>query len=1157
MAVNPFVHLHNHTDYSLLDGACEIEQLMQVVSGQKMPAVGMTDHGNLFGAVKFYNAAKANGIHPVIGCEVYVSRDGMKTRTDTDRYHHLVLLCENQDGYRNLIDLVSTAYLEGFYYKPRIDKDLLSRHAKGLICLSACLRGDVNETILNDKYDDARRMAYEYRDLFGKDNFFLEIQDHGLEQDKRLTPQVNRLSIESGIPLVATNDSHYLRRDDARAHEILMCIQTGKTMSDPNRMHWDHPEFYLKSRDEMMAMFGELEDAVNRPWDIAQRCQIKLEKVKDPFPRFDIPQTHTTDSYFAEVARDGFEQRRPRLEAMRAAGSLRFDIPAYMERLEFEIAMIQKMKFSGYFLIVWDFIRYAKSKGIPVGPGRGSATGSLVGYAMSITDIDPLQYSLLFERFLNPERISMPDIDIDFCTRGRGEVIQYVTQKYGREQVAQIITFGTLGARTALKDVGRVLDMTFADMDKMTKLVPSMPLNISLAEARKAEPQIDGLAAKDPRMKEVLEVSGRLEGVARNAGVHAAGVVISPLPLKELVPLYRTNKEEIVTQYDMNGLDKLGLLKMDFLGLTTLTIVDDALKLIERHRGQKLRIEDIPLDDAKTYETVFAKALTSGVFQFESQGMRDILRRYKPDRLDDLIALNALYRPGPMDMIDDFIDRKHGRKKVTYDFPETKFILEESYGVIIYQEQVMQLSSCIAGYSLGEADLLRRAMGKKKVEIMDQERVPFVKRALEKGHNQAKVEKLFDQMAKFAGYGFNKSHSAAYAYLAYIVAYLKTHFPVDFMAALLTSETGNVSKVVKYIGECRDIGIRVLPPDVNASDWNFTPVRDEQGDAIRFGLGAVKNVGEGAVQAIIAARKEHGKFKSIFYFCEHADMSAINRRVIESVIKAGAMDTLPGSRPQKLLALDSAIETGLRASRDRESGQGGLFGHIVEAHPEPPLPKAGEWTQREMLQGEKELLGFYVTGHPLDSYEEKIAELATHDSSRLENLEKGNDVALCGILTGVQRRRNREGKPWASMSIEDRLGSIEGMVFTTQYESLAPLLVEDQAVFIRGSALPEEGNPTKVSVKEIIPLDVARIALPSLISIRVFVGRNGMDRASELHNLFARKPGETQVRLRIESSRDFSVILDVPGKVRPDREFKAEIDRICGPGAVDILGSPS
>ena len=1156
MAETPFVHLHNHTDYSLLDGACEIDQLMDVVQQQQMPAVAMTDHGNLFGAVSFYNAAKAKGVHPVIGCEMYVAQQSHKSRTESDRYNHLVLLCENQEGYKNLIKLVSTGFLEGFYYKPRVDKDLLAAHSKGLICLSACLRGDLNETLLADKYDDARRLAYTYRDIFGKDNFFLEIQDHGLEQDKRLTPQVNRLSLDTGIPLVATNDSHYLRRDDARAHEILMCIQTGKTMSDPNRMHWDHPDFYLKSRDEMMALFGELEDAVNRPWEIAQRCQVNLKPVSDPFPRFDIPSGQTTDSYFAYVARQGFEKRRVRLEALRAAGKLKYDLPAYVERLDREIEMIQQMKFSGYFLIVWDFIRFAKSKGIPVGPGRGSATGSLVGYSMQITDIDPLQYGLLFERFLNPERISMPDIDIDFCTRGRGEVIQYVTEKYGREQVAQIITFGTLGARTALKDVGRVLDVSFADMDRVTKLIPSMPLNIKLAEARKMEPQIDELAARDPRVKDVIEVAGRLEGIARNAGVHAAGVVISPIALKELVPLYKTNKDEIVTQYDMGGLEKLGLLKMDFLGLTTLTIIDDALGLIERHQNQKVRIEDIPLDDAKTYETVFARGLTSGIFQFESPGMRDILRRYKPDRLDDLIALNALYRPGPMDMIDDFIERKHGRKEVILDFPETKDILEESFGVIVYQEQVMQLSNRLGGYSLGDADLLRRAMGKKKQEEMDKQRTRFLEGAKARGHNQRKAEKIFDQMAKFAGYGFNKSHSAAYAYLAYVVAYLKTHYPLEFMAALLTSETGNVAKVVKYINECREMTIRVLPPDVNASEYNFTPVRDEQGHAIRFGLGAVKNVGQNAVEAIIKARSEQGRFRSVFQFCEHVDMQSTNRRVIESLIKAGALDSLEGTRAQLLLALDKAIDGGVRAAKERQDGQANFFGgSFSEEHPEPPLPKANDWTLKEKLQGEKELLGFYITGHPLDSYEEKIAELATHDSSRLEGLEKGAEVALCGMITGIQKRRNREGKPWISFVIEDRTGNIDAMVFTTSYESLAPLVMEDQAVFIRGSALPEEGNPTKVSVKEIVPLDNARVSLPTLISVKVWVGRNGIDRAAELQKLFERKPGETQVRLRLESARDFSVILDVPAKVRPDREFKAELARICGPDMMEVLGS--
>ena len=1157
MAETPFVHLHNHTDYSLLDGACEIDQLMDVVAEQKMPAVAMTDHGNLFGAVSFYNAAKAKGIQPIIGCEVYVSQQGHKTRSDTDRYNHLVLLCENQEGYKNLIKLVSTAFLEGFYYKPRIDKDLLAAHSKGLICLSACLRGDLNETILNDKYDDARRLAWTYRDIFGKDNFFLEIQDHGLEQDKRLTPQVNRLSIETGIPLVATNDSHYLRKEDARAHEILMCIQTGKTMSDPNRMHWDHPDFYLKSRDEMMALFGELEDAVNRPWEIAQRCHVKLEKVLDPFPRFDIPATETTDSYFAYVARQGFEKRRPRLEALRASGHLKHDLGEYVDRLNFEIAMIQQMKFSGYFLIVWDFIRFSKSKSIPVGPGRGSAAGSLVSYAMQITDIDPLQYGLLFERFLNPERVSMPDIDIDFCMNRRGEVIQYVTEKYGREQVAQIITFNTLATRAAIKDVGRVLDMSFADVDRITKLVPNV-LNIKLKDAIATEPGFAALVKQDPRVQEVLDVAAKLEGFARNSSVHAAGVVISPEPLRNIVPLYRTNREEIVTQYDMNGLDKLALLKMDFLGLTTLTLIDDALKMIEKRHGVKIVPEDLPLEDKAAYE-IFSKGFTSGVFQFESPGMRDILRRYQPTRIEDLTALNALYRPGPIQggMLDDFIERKHGRKDVKWDFPELKEILGETYGIILYQEQVMQISSKLAGYSLRDADILRRAMGKKKFEEMAKQRERFLNGAAERGHPAKKAEKMFDLMEQFAGYGFNKSHSAAYAFLAFVTGYLKAHYPVDFMAALLTSETGNVAKVVKYINECREMNIRVLPPDVNASEYTFTPVRDAKGDAIRFGLGAVKNVGQGAVEAIIKARNELGSFKSIYQFCEHADMQAINRRVMESLVKAGAMDSLPGTRAQLLLALDAAIETGNRAAKDRDSGQAGLFGGgpAEHEHPEPALPRANDWTNKEKLQNEKELLGFYVSGHPLDSYEEKVCELATHDSSTLEGLEKGAEVALCGMITGVQKRRNREQKPWASLVIEDRMGNIDAMVFTTQYEALQHMLIEDQAVLIRGMALPEEGNPTKVSVKEIIPLDVARVPLPSLISVKVFVGRNGIDRASELHQLFARKPGETQVRLRLESSRDFSVILDVPSKVRPDREFRAELSRICGPDMMEVLGS--
>jgi DNA polymerase-3 subunit alpha len=1152
----PFVHLHCHTDYSLLDGACEISQLMDLVAEQNMPAVAMTDHGNLFGAMEFYNHARAKNIHPVIGCEVYVAQEGHKVKSESNRYNHLVLLCENQEGYRNLIQLVSTGYLDGFYYKPRIDKDLLSRHSKGLIALSACLRGDVNETLLADRYADAKRMSYEYRDMFGAQNFFLEIQDHGLEPDARLLPLVNRLASDTGIPLVATNDSHYLRKTDARAHEILLCIQTGKTMSDPNRMRFEQQAFHLKTREEMMALFGEVEHALDRTWDIAQRCQVKLEKVAEPFPKFPIPPEHTTDSFFEYVARQGFEKRRPRLEAMREAGTLQHDLAEYAERLDREIKMIQQMKFSGYFLIVWDFIRFAKQKGIPVGPGRGSATGSLVSYAMEITDIDPIAYSLLFERFLNPERISMPDIDIDFCTRGRGEVIQYVTEKYGREQVAQIITFGTLGARAAIKDVGRALDVSYADVDKLTKLIPLQPLNIKLKDARKMEPQLDELASKDARIQEVLDVAQRLEGVARNASVHAAGVVISPLPLKDLVPLYKTNKDEIVTQYDMTGLEKLDLLKMDFLGLTTLTIIDDAVKLIARHRGVKLTVEDIPLDDAPTYTGVFSKGYTSGVFQFESAGMRDILRRYQPDRLDDLIALNALYRPGPMDMIDDFIERKHGRREVVFDFPDLKPILEESFGVIVYQEQVMQISNVVAGYSLGEADLLRRAMGKKKVEEMAKQRERFLAGGKAKGHAPRKLEKIFDQMAKFAGYGFNKSHSAAYAYLAYIIGYLKVHYPLEFLSALLTSEAGNTAKVVKYINECREMGIKVLPPDVNSSDFTFTPVTTGDHPGIRFGLGAIKNVGQHAVESIVAARTEKGRFESLYEFCERADVTAVNRRMIESLIKAGALDTLQGSRAQQTAMIDSAMESGARAWKDRASGQSGLFASLMQEQTPAshPLPKVPDWTDSEKLASEKEMLGFYITGHPLDQHMAKVKELATHATSGLEGLAKNTEVVLCGILTGVQRKRNKRGELWAVMQVEDLEGAAEAMVFSTQYERLLGGLQEDKAVMVRALVLPEENSPPKLSVQDIVPLEVARVNLPSLISIRVPLNGSGESaRAAALQDLFSRKPGDTEVRLRLEKTRDFSVILDVSARVRPDKEFRAEVSRICGSEAMEIL----
>ena len=1148
----PFVHLHCHTDYSLLDGACEISQMMQVVAEQNAPAIAMTDHGNLFGAVEFYNAAKGAGVKPIIGCEVYVTQQPASVKNAGNRYNHFVLLCENQEGYRNLIELVSTGYIDGFYQKPRIDKDLLSRHTKGLIAFSACLRGDVNEALVKGKRDEALRLAHEYQDMFGKGNFYLELQDHGLEDDRKLIPEVHWLARETGMPLVATNDAHYLRASDPRAHEAMLCIQTGRTLSDPNHMRFDTDEFYLKTRTEMERLFGDTPQALDATWDIAQRCNLKMEPVKDPFPVFQIPGNHTIDSYFELVARTGFEKRRARLEILAEQGQLRHPLEVYEERLTREIRTIQQMKFPGYFLIVWDFIRYAKEAGIPVGPGRGSAAGSLVAYAMDITDIDPLPYNLLFERFLNPERISMPDIDIDFCTRGRGEVIKYVTEKYGREQVAQIITFGTLGARAAIKDVGRVLDMGFADVDKLTKLVPTQPLNIKLKQAMEMEPNFGELAAKDPKVQQLLDIAKRLEGMARNASIHAAGVVISPRPLKELVPLYRTNKDEIVTQYDMVGLEKLGLLKMDFLGLTTLTIISDTLALIEKHRGEKLRIEEIPLTDKAAFQ-IFCDGQTSGIFQFESDGMRDILIRYAPDRLEDLIALNALYRPGPMDMIDDFIDRKHGRKEVVYEIPEMKELLEETYGVMVYQEQVMQMANLLAGYTLGEADLLRRAMGKKKVEEMVAQRARFLEGATKKGFPAKKIEKVFDHMEKFAGYGFNKSHSAAYAYLAYVTAYLKANYKVEFMSALLTSETGNTAKVVRYINECRDRQIAVLPPSINESDLNFTP----SGEAIRFGLGAIKNVGSGAVEALIRARQQDGKFKSIYDFCERVDMQAVNRRVIESMIKSGAMDELPGARSQKMAVLDAAIETGLRAARDRNSGQSGLFGDLFGAGPEEKeeeLPDVPDWDADQKLTGEKEMIGFYVTGHPLDQYKEKVMELGKYRSDTLAGLERGVEVRMCGILTGIQRKRNQKGELWAAMQLEDHYGNVDAMVFATKFAGLEKELVEDRAVLVTAKILVDEGAPPRLSIQDIIPLDNARVKYPAMVNLRVRLNGEEDRRSAALKDLIARKPGGASFRLIVEKSKDFSLTLDLAPKVKADKEFQAELARLFGPNSFDASG---
>ncbi|HXY15105.1 MAG TPA: DNA polymerase III subunit alpha [Terriglobales bacterium] len=1159
--MSQFVHLHLHTDYSMLDGACDVEKLCHRVKELGMPAVAMTDHGNIFGAVHFVNAAHKAGIKPIIGCELYICKKEdhniERTPPEGDSYNHLLVLAENEEGYRNLVKITSEASLHGFYYKPRVSKKFLSEHAKGLIGLSGCLKGEVAEFLMEGKYEAARNSAAFFSDIFGKNNFFLEIQDQGLEMERRIHPDLFRLQDALGLPLVATNDSHYLCEEDAHAQDVMVCIQTGKSIQDTNRMKFQGTGFYVKSHGEMYHVFKDAPDVLSRTLAIAERCNIRLEKVSSPFPHFEVPAGYTLDSYFEHVTRKGFALRLATLRNLHSQGRLKHSIADYEQRLSREVSIIQQMQFSGYFLIVWDFICYAREHNIPVGPGRGSAAGSLVSYSLGITDLDPLQHELLFERFLNPERISMPDIDIDFCMNRRGEVIDYVTRKYGRENVAQIITFGTMAAKAAIKDVGRAMGIPYSDVDRIAKMVPNQ-LNITLEHALKESPAMQQAYESDSQVRQLLDTARKLEGLVRNAGVHAAGVVISPRPLIELVPLHRTKNDEIVTAFDMVAIEKMGLLKMDFLGLTTLTILDDTLKLIAQTQGNQISLDDIPLSDHETYKRVFHSGLTSGVFQFESHGMRDVLRRYQPTTIGDLTALNALYRPGPIQggMIDDFIDRKHGRKKVEYELPELKEVLEETLGVIVYQEQVMQIANRLAGYSLGEADLLRRAMGKKKPEEMAQQRERFVQGAVQRGYPPRKIEKIFDLMAQFAGYGFNKSHSAAYALLAYHTAYLKTHYPVEFMAALLTSVTGNTDDVVKYINECREMGIAVEPPDINVSDATFTP----HGKAIRFGLAAVKNVGHNAIESIIAGRREQGRYQSIYEFCEKVDLRLLNKRVLESLVKSGAMDSL-GRRAQLMAVLDKAIERALKTQRDAESGQHGLFGVFQSA--ETPanndkLPETPDWDEHTRLAAEKEILGFFITGHPLEKYKEKLQDLqalSTTDIAAVKSSTgKDENITTAGIITNVRVLKSKKGDFYAQGALEDMQGSVEMIVFPEAYRKLQDKVKLEIPVLVRGGLRIEEGVNPKLTVNDILPLEDARVPLPRSLRIRIPAESPNDSLVDDLHALFAQRKGEAKVLFDVERQGDFMVVMEAEGyNVQPDRQFMARVEELCGRGAVRIV----
>jgi DNA polymerase III subunit alpha len=1174
-----FTHLHLHTDYSLLDGACDVDKLAAHLSKIGQTAAAMTDHGNIYGAVHFFDAMQKKGIKPILGCELYICKnDDHRDAPEGDTYNHLLVLAENEAGYRNLIRLTSEAALHGFYRKPRVSKSFLAKHSEGLIGFSGCLAGEVNQHLMAGKYDDAKRTAGFYQDLFGKGNYFLEIQDHGLAPDKAVCDALFKMERELNIPLIATNDSHYVAADDSRAHEILLCVQTAGSMNDPKRFKFDTQEFYIKSAEEMLRTFSQTPEVCSRTMQFIDRCNLKMAKVDNPFPDFIVPESETLDTYFERVCREGLEMRLNTAVAhLRQRGILRKTIPEYHARLDLELNVIKQMKFPGYFMIVWDFIKYAREHDIPVGPGRGSAAGSLVAYVMQITDIDPLQNELLFERFLNPERISMPDIDIDFCMNRRGEVIDYVTRKYGRDQVAQIITFNTMAAKAAIKDVGRALDMPYGEVDRIAKMIPTT-IGITIEEALKDSPML-ATAYEDPKIKELIDAALRLEGLVRGAGVHAAGVVIAPKPLTELVPITRAKNDDIVTAYDMKAVEKMGLLKMDFLGLTTLTVIDDALKLI-KSSGVSLDLDTIPLDDHETYEKVFHRALTSGVFQFESGGMRDVLRRYKPTTVEDLTALNALYRPGPIQggMIDDFIERKWGRRAVEYMFPELEPILHETLGVIVYQEQVMQISSAIGGYSLGGADLLRRAMGKKDPAEMAKQRDIFMAGAVQRKFPKDKAGQLFDLMEQFAGYGFNKSHSAAYALLAYHTAWLKTHYPVEFMAALLTSETSKPDSVVKYISECREMSIPVVPPNVQFSDANFTPITTPNGKSIGFGLAAIKNVGHNAIESIIAARaalKAAGKqgFSSLYEFCEKVDLRLLNKRVLESLIKAGAMDTF-GGRAQLTAALDKAMERAQKAQRDEAAGQHGLFG-IFDSdispsganNKEDALPSVAEWDEHTRLQNEKEVLGFFVSGHPMDKYREKLRNMKVVDTVtacemkpepqvfRRRGEEPQNEISIAGVITGLKvAKSKRSGELYAQASLEDTAGKIELIAFSANYEKLKDKLKIEVPVVVRGVLRGEEDSAPKLALSNIQALEDVKIKLPDSLRIKVPLHNPDTALLEKIHAVLLNAPGKGKVLLDLEEPGEFCAVLEPHNiTVAADRLFIDHIEELVGRGGVRVL----
>lgn len=1032
-----FVHLHNHTEYSLLDGSARIQTVVKRAKELGMPAIAITDHGTMYGVIDFYKECQKHNIKPIIGCEVYVAPRSMYLKEPgfDDFQYHLVLLAENQKGYENLLALVSKAYVHGFYYKPRVDKELLKKYSQGLIALSGCLVGEVPFLLLNGRREEAYQTAKEYEEIFGKGNFFIEVQDHGIDDERRVLGELIKLSRELDIDLVATNDTHYVLKENAKVHDILLCIQTGKTINDEKRLKFDTNEFYLKSFDEMNLLFAEIPEALSNTLKIAERCNVEFTFGELHLPDYSLPEGYDANTYLRELCYKGLKEKYTEIT------------PTIKQRIEHELAIIKQMNFPGYFLIVWDVVNYSKKQGILVGPGRGSAAGSLVAYSLGITNIDPLKYDLLFERFLNPERITMPDIDIDFCFERRGEVIDYLSKKYGQEHVAQIITFGTMAAKAAVRDVGRVLQIPLPEVDKVAKLIPN-ELGITLSKALESAPELKQLYEADPKVKELIDIAEEVEGLPRHASTHAAGVVISKENIINYLPVQKTSDGGVTTQFPMGTVEEIGLLKLDVLGLRTLTVIGQVVQLVKENRGIHIDIEKIPLEDEKTYE-MLGMGDSKGVFQLESDGMRAILRSLKPKEFNDLIALVALYRPGPLGsgMVDDFIKRRHGEIAVEYLHPKLEPILKDTYGVILYQEQVMRIASDLAGFTMGQADLLRRAMGKKKPEIIAKQKQVFIEGCKKNNIDTKVAEEIFDLMAYFAGYGFNKSHSAAYALVAYQTAYLKANFPNEYMAALLSSVMGNTDKNTNYIEECKKLGIEILPPDVNESSVDFTV----RGNKIRFGLAAVKNVGESAIRGIIKAREEKGPFTSLVDFCCKVDMSCINKRVLENLIKCGAFNSLGMPRSQLLAIADQAVEIGQKIQEDEKIGQLSLFGiEETQSLSQIKIPPLKEFSQSDILAMEKEILGMYISGHPVDEY---AANLRAEVSNNLEEIDykmDGANVVLGGVISKIKRTVTRRGEPMAYAVLEDTTGTIELIIFPNAFRQCMEILHEDAIVKVEG-----------------------------------------------------------------------------------------------------------